>query len=371
MLSSYAASFSSLIAADLAERQGVLPLHYVQVASNTQDFKSGPGLLRGLAVPVNIPDFETFDALTQALPDEVSAPRRTMLSNLLSDLMEASSRRGFRLRQSAQAYQTFADTKRGLARVYGTEVARGEFQPVFQAYVDAVLNRIVAFAAAYPSLYAADSQNQAQFYNYTSAVAQALADPASAPAIMTEIRGWAFPFALAEFLVTRNLACVVDIKAPGHDAHWANGEELYRSLAKFTLYGLLVERLTSAELGGGRSFLDQTTLALTTEFDRSIAIFHARPTDPPGTNHGASASVILTGRNIAQGRILGGIVRDPASPFGYTAPLGLNDDGTASDTARRRTTQAVFPTVLAAFGLQAPPEQFTGEPVCPPVLKIT
>jgi hypothetical protein len=367
MFSSYATGFSGLISVALAERSTPLPMHYVQVSGSPEELYTSAGLLTGYASGISVPDLSAFQTLTSALSNDLTTPRREALRRVVTALTEQTMSAGFRLKQSRSVYEGYLAAFNGLNVIYGTNMGTSpDFQAVLAAYEDAAVQAFSDLLARYPFLATtlASTGSPSQY------------SVASSP-LRVRIRGAAFPYALAEFLVTRNLSRVLDIGPSmlNDDAHAFNAQEFNTNVIKYSMFRALMRRLAAVECPGtgGQSFLDNTTLLLTTEFDREPVLSLGVPGQPFGTNHGASASFILAGAGIRGGTVIGDFKTAPGAYGRYAqfantrmcGPLPIDlTTGAVDPNGRLVTTKSFFPTVMAMFGVAIPAQQLTeGIPV--------
>jgi hypothetical protein len=193
--------------------------------------------------------------------------------------------------------------------------------------------------------------------------------------IFTEIRSAAYNFALADFLVSQDLSAVVDIPAPIPDAHGANLNAVVKDAIAFAGFQLLMESFRGQILPDGKTLLENTLIVMHTELDREPFLTMADPggaAGNAGTNHGYTTSMIMAGYGIRKGTVVGELHRGPmdVANFGlpqayppsvkYATPLPIDvKTGKISSGGRVITTKAIFPTILAIFGVPVPPQQIT------------
>jgi hypothetical protein len=72
------------------------------------------------------------------------------------------------------------------------------------------------------------------------------------------------------------------------DGHAQNDYEFSLSLVKYSMFQALMRRLKAVPCPGtlGKSYMDQTTIVTTSEFDRTAALTVGAAGQTKGTNHG-------------------------------------------------------------------------------------
>ena len=212
----------------------------------------------------------------------------------------------------------------------------------------------------------------------------------------SQIATLAFRFALAELLITQDLSAVIDLQGLFVDAHDNNKSE--RALIGMNFAGMshLIEKLKATALpdGSGRSFLDVTTLAMYTEWDRHLYLSdHDGLTGTgPGTGHGITCSAIMAGAGVATGRVVGGLLHsqsthpthaslfgaltDPWSghPFSDRWNLGAGlpidtSTGVPDPNGSFPYIESMFPTMVQLLGLTMPSQQITTHAAIPALIR--
>jgi hypothetical protein len=184
-----------------------------------------------------------------------------------------------------------------------------------------------------------------------------------------------FKFALADFLVTHDLAAVVDFACGDFDQHNEMDKHALTGLATFAGIRTLMRRLRSRSSPdtGGRSLMDLTSMVITSEFDREPLLSALEPAfnGRPGTNHWESASAILIGAGFRGGRVIGDFLTGERKKLGsglverttlpqVRSPSGVPNKpytgfpidpktGAISANGVYPSVRSIFPTVLAAF----------------------
>jgi len=260
--------------------------------------------------------------------------------------------------------------------VYGTGMGDSpEFVTLRQSYHAAATQAFSDLVAAYPAVVNAKLVEVGGL----SAVTNQYAD------IYGRIRDSAFAFALAEYLITRRMSRVVDVGPIVliADAHAYNGQEFAFNVIKFSMFRTMLRRLSDTGVTGvvpgtaGHSYIQHTTLAMTTEFDRTQVIYSGAPGQPYGTNHGWSSSAILAGRGVRGNAFAGDFKTTPGAfgrysqfgGLGLEEPLPVNlTTGQVDPNGKIVTTKSIFPTLMAIFGVKIPMEQMTEGVAFKPVM---
>ncbi len=320
-------AFPALVAAELAAKRGLRPLHYTQLATSRMELCNQMGPL-SLADPVMIPDLGTWENLTAPSAREFSTKRRSLLDATFSRLASHQ-----RLRQASNqvAYDSFASSHDGAISLMSSGHAKG------QDFVSTLADYRGVLTAL------ATSQPMAQWF----------------PLAKVDVEPLVFRFALAEFLVTHDLAAVVDLPGLTMDFHTENDSDVMVMLANLTGMQLLVRRLKAAPAPEGGTMLDHTTVVMHTEMERTPFLMpnHVDPSRA-GTGHGDSAtSAFLAGVGIAGGRVVGEFARPAGqhttaeygvAPF---APLPIDlATGNASLAGQLVGVRSLFSTMLQSFG---------------------
>ncbi|MBM4252995.1 MAG: DUF1501 domain-containing protein [Deltaproteobacteria bacterium] len=373
--SGYAASFSTIVADALAKAPDYTrPLHYVQCTEDSAGFYSQIGLYQGPGVPLNVPNSGTWKLIGSPDPNDPSANEavRKAISKSINGL--ASSTDAFKLPRSKQLFsETFAIAFNASEQIAGKNFAQSpEFLATMKRYEKAVvddLTEVIFSSSASPSI--------------RNALSKIPGMPSSGTGMLDflnrsiQLQAMIFPFALADFLVTRDLAAVVDVPAPGGDYHDQNDMDFIETTAGLVCLRALIIKLknTPAPDGSG-DLLNSTLLVYTSEFDRQVArtVNDARFTTRPGTNHGYTASVIMAGYGANGGKVIGGRGTGPNGVYGgvgaFLQPLPIDPQSGLPSASGKMTSQfSVLPTVLAIFGVDVPAQQVTEWDAVKPAIK--
>lgn len=362
-VSSYAASYASLISQKLAEdynQPGVSPrpLHYVQVSSSPAQLFTRAGLLRGYATAVNIPSPEAWAAMTTAspsdLPNDATQSRRQLLNDSVKNITNTLAATPGLLQDSKFTYQNFLASFLNSVTVSSSNYAASDvFNALWNKYEQVVHDEF-------------NFLFQNQELKSRMALSYWFKPPATLD-IRKHVRNVAFPFALADFLIQYDLSSWVDIGCPVGDAHNNNDDHFINLTMAFALTRELIRSLGSVtDVGSGKKLIDLTTIVMKSDFDRDPGLYPYSPNARPGSDHGDSVSVLLAGGGIRGGRVVGDVKTGPQALYGgftgiqfnHPLPIDLNT-GKPNINGSRITTSAIFPTVLAAFGMVPPPQQTT------------
>ncbi|HTL11123.1 MAG TPA: hypothetical protein VL588_01465, partial [Bdellovibrionota bacterium] len=315
----------------------------------------------------NIADDKQFSRITGNLAGDIPADRRQMLADSLRAIATATASSGFRLSASKSYFDNFSSQFAAMNAIYGTGMGDSpEFLDLRKVYHDAATQAFNDLVAAYPAVVNAKLAEVGGL----SAVTYQYSD------IYGRIRDAAFAFALAEYLITRKMSRVVDIgpKVLNADAHAYNGQEFAFNVIKFSMFRTMLRRFSDTGATGvvpgtsSHSYIQHTTLAMTTEFDRTQVIYSGAPGQPFGTNHGWSSSAVLAGRGVRGGVFAGDYKTTPGafgkySMFpnqGLEEPLPVNlTTGQVDVNGKIVTTKSIFPTLMGIFGVKIPMEQMT------------
>mgnify|MGYP006284094693 CR=1 FL=1 len=373
--SGYAASFSTIVADALSKAPDYTrPLHYVQCTDQSADFYSQVGFYQGPGVPLNIADSQTWKLIGTPDPNDPSANDavKKAISKSINGL--ANSTDGLKLPRSKQLFtETFASAFNASEQIAGKNFAQSpEFLATIKRYEKAVvddLTEVIFGSAASPSI--------------RSAIARVPGLPSSGAGMLDflnrtiGLQGMIFPFALADFLVTHDLAAVVDVPAPGADYHDRNDMDFIDTTAGLACLRALIIKLKSTPApDGSGDLLNSTLIVYTSEFDRQIARTVNQPTftSRPGTNHGSTASVIMAGYGANGGKVIGGRGTGPNGAYGgagtFLEPLPIDPQSGLPSASGKSTSQfSVLPTVLAIFGVNVPSQQVTEWDAVKPAIK--
>jgi len=394
----YAAGFSSLISMALAQTSAPLPLHYAEAAASQSAAWTWPGLLSGYAIPVNLPNAASFAGLTSFLPNElVPSSRLQMVSSAIQAISAATDSVGFRLSSSKSYFDSFLASYQGMTQVYGTGMgSSAAFLAIIAAYQTAAINALNNFYNTYGSSVVNASPSygnhfQGAFGSLGSDMAVPLTGALTFAGIASTALGQniaqaAYSFALAEYLVINGLSRVIDVGpfCLNFDGHSDNGSELVNLLVKYSMLQAIIRRMGNAAITGtvpgtaSHNYLQHATIVMTTEFDRTPFVDEELSGTYPGTNHGATASVIMAGRGVNVGKVFGdwmpaqgayGKYAAFASAASYAGPLPVDPvTGAPSPSGVIWTSKAIFNTVMAIFGVAIPGEQITGAVPFAPII---
>jgi hypothetical protein len=377
-LSSYSISFSALAAAHFAQNYNRKPLHYVQTSKSPTDFGAQWAMARGDQVPLNIPDLASLEAITSPTANDLQDRSRFgLVSQSVARLGEEIGKSEFSLRRSQEVYQQFVSYFRGALAIMqlGSEV--GAFKTLWDQYCAEAREKILSL---YEDPFREQVSNDISVsylganYNKTFSFLPGAGDAIgwktpiesqSGPTWST-VRSTMFGFALAEFLINRNLSSVVDVLGAGVDAHDKNDADLVLQTLNYVGFKRLIQALDRS----GK--LSHTTVVMFTEFDRSGNLGTDVGYDWRGTEHSDTASILLAGAGVKRGQVLGAAKSDgDASPFksfpqisGSPLPIDLST-GLPSQTGTVIGHMAVFPTLMAILGVPVPANQLTDQKAIP------
>jgi hypothetical protein len=355
-LSSYAASYPALIAQDLAQDY-LRPLHYVQVAPSTDALVMGSGLLPTAAmVPTQIPDALTWAALTNAPAAVAASYRRNFVDTAVRNLSSTALTQPLSA-NGMQSFANFLTAYNGAQKIRGTGYATSpQFAAILASYTAAVTSGLANAKAAgrYPTL-TAGAVNVAPY------------------------AAMCFNFALAEFLISNDLSAVVALPGITGDNHEFDDSHYQNMCATYSCFRQLVQNLAATQdiTRPGQSMLDCTTISMESDFDRTYDCnwLSASNAARPGTNHGLSTSVVFAGAKINAGRIFGDVQTGPAGPYAaipvpFSGPLPVDPNtGIPNANGTLFMSRALFPTMLALFGIPVPSDQVTDQTAFNPLLK--
>lgn len=400
-LSPYAASFCSVIAAGLAKKSAPLPLQYVQLSNTPEELYSPVGLMSGSAIPLNLPSLESFRALTVLNPVELDETRRGFVNDAIDSLTRSVSSSMFKFNKSKMVFENFLGAYSGLMKVYGGGLADSdEFKQILARYRSAI--RILMIEHFVPNLKRLDIYPNfpglypAFFTNLDSFVQRNIQTQ-----VILDL--YVFRYALSEFLLKKQLSRVINFSYGftfppdimplnvGGDFHANNESDLMLTAMNFGLFRELMRGLAAAPAPGsnGKSLLDMTTLVLATEMDRTATVFPGNPTlaHVPGSNHGASASILMAGYGVNSGKVIGDF---KMAPFGYGSskygdvfkslvfegsggpgiPLPIDFNTGQPDINGKFVEMGnIFPTLVSIFDVPIPSNQITDHPVVPAAIK--
>ena len=376
--SSYASSFSTIVADALARAPDYpRTLHYAQLTANTAAFDSGPGLMHGPGIPLNIPNTSSWAALSAADPnDPVADPKlKALVDSTVNNL--AGNVSGAQLNATRNLFQGdfltgYTDASLLTGHNYATSSA---FTATVATYHKAVVDDLSALLFSSAS---------------ASALRDAIALMPGLPAAAANVEAFlvqtignldslVFAYALADFLITNDLSAVVDLPMSYGDYHDRNDADLIGVAVSLACLKTLLRKLQATPLPNGQSgsFFDATLVVVSTEFDRQVARTVNNPafSNRPGTNHGSTSSVIMAGYGVNNGKIIGGRGTGPNGIYGGTGmpflqPLPVDPaTGEPNASGVLASQRAVLPTVLKIFGLSVPSQQQTEQVPLPAVIK--
>ena len=346
-ISPYGASASSRISLAMEEQFGRRSLHYVQIANSPGELNTSAGLLHGSAKAVNISDQSAWASLSVQSKDELPTTQRSLLDVAVSEitnLLKPSLLKG----SSRDTYQSFNESFTGANDVnksgFGTSK---EFLDLVVQYQQNALKAMK------------DVQTNPLWRDFVR--------PAIIP---TTYLSEAFGFAMAEFLIRKNLSYVVDVPVTIGDNHNLDDSHFYNLAAAYSFFNTLITNLDGKKTPDGKSFLDWTTVSFATEFDRTPSLWAESPSSllRPGSGHGETTSVLLIGGNVKAG-VAGGVKSGPSGPygafvhqgFGTALPINLKT-GQPDVNGTLVSQESFFPTMLGLFKIPVPDEQQTGNP---------
>ncbi len=374
--SGYAASFSTIIADALAKAPDYIrPLHYVQCVEQSADFRSQTGSYQGPGVPLNIANAVTWKAISSPDPND-PAPNDAVKQAISKTVNSLANRTDdFKRARSKQLFSdTFANAFNASEQIMGKNFAQSpEFIATLKRYETAVVDDLtdVIFGSSASA-------------SIKTAIAKVPGLPSNGGGMLDflnkaiNLKNIIFPFAMADFLVTSDLAAVVDIPGPGADYHDRNDMDFLETTSGLACLRALITKLknTAAPDGSG-DLLNSTLIVYSSEFDRQIARTVNLPTfaSRPGTNHGATASIILAGYGTNSGKVIGGRGTGPNGTYGgagapFLEPLPIDSQSGQPSTSGKLASQfSILPTVLAMFGVDVPAQQRTEWGTVKPVIK--
>lgn len=403
-LSSYAGSYSSIVSVQLSQAPDYLrKLHYVQAASSPAAMSLQSGFITGYGIPVNIGDIATWTAMTgmaTAAPGSMAA----LVQAATAQVNQLAAARTYSVPQSQQTYASYSSAYTSFLSVAGSSYATSTaFTNIMQRY-NAVLTRVLSIIA--PQMFSPGPSGQSSNYTYANLASQTASFNASSNAncitqecyggiptyVADYLQAQVFGFALAEFLITNDLSAVVDVPYQLPDCHQDMMSGVVYLTVAYILYLEFLNGLKSADagMGDGSTVLDHTTVIFQTEFDRESnpsSTVAGPPPNSPGTNHGVTTSVLLAGYGVqlsgnpSAPRFVGDVMTGrynnagfnltPGSYGPYFLPLPIDSSGNPSPGGTVYDPQCILPTICQIFGALVPPQQFTGQPICTPILKAS
>jgi hypothetical protein len=368
-LSGYAASYSTLIAKALAMSPDYLrPLHYVQTTGTPVDFRSQVGFVTGAGVPINLPSNTDWIQLSATDPNDPIATQalKTRFGTMFDKLMTPSGMKPASAKKMTDEFGPSYDAAETVRnKNYGTSPA---FLQIMESYKQAIIKDVAHVMFNAPgSPFAREGLKDFGTRLPTAA--------GGVGAFLTTHFGGTldaivYPIAVAQYLVTQDLSAVVDCTVRFGDFHNSNHVDFLQVVvATSALRKLLATlRTTPVAAGSSESLLDVTTVVMSTEFDRTVNRYPQDPAGAPGTNHGATVSMILAGYGVNRGKIIGGRGSGPAGTFGglgaanrFNGPLPIDlTTGLPSGSGTLVDNGTIHPTILKIFGLIQPSQQFIG-----------
>jgi hypothetical protein len=380
-VSSYALSFSALIAQGIASSDYQRLLHYVQLSSTPSAFNSNFAMNTGAAVPVNLADFPSFQALTSQNVNDFSATSQLDLVNSgVAQLSQISSNR-LAMSTSQQVYSSFMNGFNSATQLAGTKLATSNrFYYLWKVYTEAMFTSVLGMYNSAPgtvgdfvsqnivlpmmgtngaacaelninSLSAKNDINNivnnatywtesGLFANYAAAKA---ADTANTPItanasinafakLITNgaaggyagtIVGTAFNYAMAEVMVREDLAAVIDIPTPTSDAHDDSHSHIVWLMMTYTAYKTLLSNLKHGDTSN--NLLAKTTVAMWTELDRTPNWIINLDAYNRGTGHNSTTSVLLAGYGVNGGTVVGDVMTGPGGDYDSSWSFDTNN----------------------------------------------
>lgn len=362
--SPYAISLALLIADHLGKSQSVpKALHYVQCVASPEDIYTQTVNYKGPFSPVAIPASTDWEALTgnRASDPLATGALRSAFNAALADLSMATARAN-RDEIKRRFEVEFKRSTESAAMLFGSDLAQSPefgFPQLVASYVNEAKEQFRALYAASAPVRSSLRPNLGA--NPTAAQLDGFVGPRA--------NGYAFQYALAEFLVRNDLSAVVEIMAPTNDYHTDNIGDLRDSIVSLSFLRLLMRNLRAAPLEGvpGGRLLDVTTVSLSTEFDRTVARGLENPgSNNPGAGHGETATFVLAGAGIVRGRMFGmrstgpaGILSAPGFPKSLGLPITFDAAGQPSPSGHNYVHRSLLPTLMKAFGANMPLQQVT------------
>lgn len=445
--SDYALSFSAVVARGLESEDYLRPLHYAMIVDKPMDLFTPANMNSGSAIPICIGTWDQFKDLTRKDPNDlVDQGLRGALGEAVQSLTGQILRSKALLRSTQDAASAFAAGFAGSTQVAGSEMAKSiEFRYLYKRYILAMAQKVLALydftdpnpklsvlqlmntiykePSAYWGLKAslgavispsygagkigplpdmsawralklallADPGNaslKAQLAATEAALAPKLDDATTVNsggslAFTSLLRQWAYPYAMADFLVRNDLSAVVDIPSPIGDFHGANLAGLVQATATFSAYRELMNSLREVAFPEGDTLLDKTLIVMHSEMDREPFLLQADVNgnyDGAGTNHGYSTSLVMAGYGIRRGAVIGDLHAGPAQGDAYGDPIedfaqplpidsATGEPKPLSDGGRVQSTKCILPTICAIFGIKVPMDQISEYSAVPAALK--
>ncbi|MFN3696914.1 MAG: DUF1501 domain-containing protein [Pseudobdellovibrio sp.] len=339
-------SFSAGVAT-YASKAGInRKLQYVQIAANSVELCTQTGEFSEHVQPINLPNLGTWQNITSSSTSYLTnAKRRQLVDQAVESLSKVVSENTSTNASTQNVFSSFLNSFIGGNSISGSNFATStEFLSIFEAYkseIRSIVNNHIFKTTWFSSSGATDIVATNGYVDQLS-----------------------FRFALAEFLVVKDLSTVVDILVPGEaDFHNnANRDALFH-LGLYAAYTILVRRLKKTELTPGASALEYTTVVMHSEFERHPIISHLDESSKltPGADHwGPATSIWLAGKGVNKGKVIGDFKRGTSSSkFGsssynafkpyYALPVDKSS-GQVSLSGIFPHIKNLNPTILAIFG---------------------
>ena len=339
-------SFSAGVAT-YASKSGVnRKLHYVQISNNSVELSTQCGEFSEFVQPINLPSLASWQNITSSSTTYLTnAKRRQLVDQAVESLSKVVSDNSTTNTSTQNVFSSFLNSFVGGNSITGSNfAASAEFLAIVDAYkteIRSIVNNHVF---------------KTSWFSNSGAT-----DILAANGYVDQL---AFRFALAEFLVIKDLSTVVDISVPGEgDFHNnANRDALFH-LGLYAAYTTLVRRLKKTELTPGMSALEYTTVVMHSEFERHPVISHLDEASKltPGADHwGVATSIWLAGKGVNRGKVIGDFKRGTSSSkFGsssynafkpyYALPVDKTS-GQVSLSGILPHIKNLNPTILSMFG---------------------
>jgi hypothetical protein len=370
-LSAYSISFSGLAADYFAAQHGRRPLHYVQTTQTPTQFGAQWAMAKGNQIPINVPDLASLRSLTSPTSNDLSdAGQYARVSDAIRRLGEEIGKQEFSLRRSQEIYQQFTSFFQGALSILQLGTSLASFESLWNDYSEDARRCLLNLYGAFRDQVSPDvmipylGSNYNQRFSFRPGAPDHLGWRAQIEArsgsAWTQLRDIMFRFALADFLITRNLSSVVDVLGGSVDAHDKNDLDL----AVTTLNMVGFRRVVQALAAAGK--LDSTLVVMFSEFDRSGNLGVDVGFDWRGTEHGASTSLLFAGLGMPGGKVVGATKSTGSSPFagfsefGWGYPLPIDpSSGLPSSTGKMLGFDVAFPTIMGILGVPIPANQLT------------
>lgn len=388
--SPYLTSYSSLIAAYQAQTRGTNPLVYVKVG----DAPAIVGTATGYAVPSHLDSHDDWKKLTTPR-SSLNATSSQLINDAVAELSAAAKNR-VSMKASKGLSDGFLGGYSGAQLLTNSNFATGpEFIEMWFRYFKAMQKEAQDHSASGLGSYGTGTygiQVKTLYANIAALDvpnAAALVTLSNADYVITMVKDLSWRFAMAAFMVIKDLSYVVDVRLPwtsvdpSGDTH-ENAYQDYRTRI-FALAGSreLIRHLSSIPNPevSGKTMLDCTLITHASEFDRA-AYLCSDGLVGQGTTHNNSFSMLLAGHRSNAGKVFGtGKIGDSASvipelrysitkptdmrivasnwfgtPIGHDPVTGLIDPAKSA-----LNPYGVFFTILKMFNCPVPPQQITGQ----------